>query len=69
MGIDLAGAAASVTKDMADAPRRIGRLAVPVTVPGLFDDRQRIKLEAAAHACPVHAVLGIDAPITIEWVG
>jgi uncharacterized OsmC-like protein len=54
---------------MVNAPRRIARIAVAVRVPGSFDDRQRAKLEAAAHACPVHNVLGIEAPITVEWAG
>ena len=69
MNTDITGATASVTKEMADAPRRIARIAVTVRVPGSFDERQRTKLEAAAHACPVHNVLGIDAPITIFWTG
>jgi putative redox protein len=66
---DIPGATATVTKEMANAPRRIARIAVHVRVPGTFDQRQRTKLEAAAHACPVHNVLGIDAPIMIEWTG
>jgi uncharacterized OsmC-like protein len=66
---EITGADATVTKDMAAAPRRIATIAVHVRVPGQFNARQRAKLEAAAHACPVHGVLGIDAPITIEWTG
>jgi putative redox protein len=69
MDVDIAGAEAAVTKEMADAPRRIATLAVTVRVPGSLDERQRRKLEAAAHACPVHQALGIEAPITMEWVG
>jgi len=69
MNTDIVGATATVTKEMANAPRRIARIAVAVRVPGSFDDKQRAKLEAAAHACPVHNVLGIDAPITINWIG
>jgi uncharacterized OsmC-like protein len=69
MNIDIIGATATVGKEMANAPRRIARIAVTVRVPGSFDDRQRAKLEAAAHACPVHNVLGIEAPIKIEWMG
>ena len=69
MNTDITGATASVAKEMADGPRRIARISVRVHVPGNFDDRQRTKLEAAAHACPVHNVLGIDAPITIDWTG
>jgi uncharacterized OsmC-like protein len=44
-------------------------LSVIVRVPGAFDERQRRKLEAAAHACPVHNALGIDAPIIFDWLG
>ena len=66
---DIAGATATVTKEMANAPRRISRISVIVRVPGDFDQRQRVRLEAAAHACPVHHALGIDAPVTIEWIG
>lgn len=66
-GLELAGATATVTKEMGNAPRRITTLAVTVRVPGRYDRAQRKRLEAAAAACPVHAVLGIDAPITILW--
>lgn len=69
MDRDLAGASAAVTKEMADAPRRIARIAVTVRVPGEFDARQRAKLEAAARACPVHNALAIPVPIAFEWVG
>ncbi len=66
-GLELAGATATVTKTMGNAPRRITTLSVTVQVPGRYDMAQRKRLEAAAAACPVHAVLGIDAPITIVW--
>lgn len=66
-GLELAGATATVTKEMGNAPRRITMLEVTVRVPGRYDMAQRKRLEAAAAACPVHAVLGIDAPITIVW--
>ena len=69
MGIDLVGATAKVSKEMSNTPRRISRLSVVVRVPGSFDDRQKAKLTAAAHACPVHAALGISAPIEIDWLG
>ncbi|UAJ12635.1 OsmC family protein [Polymorphobacter megasporae] len=69
MNTDISGATASVTKEMANSPRRISRIAVTISVPGKFDDRQRTELEAAAHACPIHNALGIDAPIAILWTG
>lgn len=67
MDIDIVGATATLTKIMSNAPRKISSISVHVEVPGKFDSRQRIKLEAAAHACPVHAVLGIEAPIVVDW--
>ena len=69
MDVDIARATATISKKMANAPRRIAHMAVVVKVPGTFDDRQRRKLEAAAHACPVHNALGIEAPISIVWAG
>ena len=66
---DISGATAIISKQMADAPRRIASMSVTVRVPGQFDDKQRRRLETAAHACPVHALLAIDAPINIEWTG
>ena len=69
MNIDISGATATISKEMANAPRRIARMSVTVRVPGNPDDKQRRKLETAAHACPVHRALGIEVPITIEWVG
>jgi putative redox protein len=69
INIDIAGATATIVKEMADAPRRISAISVALCVPGDFNARQRAKLEGAAHACPVHNVLGIDVPISIDWVG
>lgn len=69
MDTAITGATAIVAKEMSDTPRRISKLEVTVRVPGEFDGRQRRKLEAAAHACPVHNALGIEAPIRIEWQG
>jgi uncharacterized OsmC-like protein len=69
MDTEIVGATAKVTKVMADAPRRIASISCEVRVPGSFNASQRRKLEAAARACPVHHVLGIEAPIKIEWVG
>lgn len=67
MGIDIPGATATVSKEMANAPRRIASIVVNVRVPGQFDEQQRASLEAAGRACPVHNVLGIDAPMIFEW--
>lgn len=64
--IDLAGTRAHVTKQMQDKPvRKIGQLELTVTFARVFPEPQRVLLEHAAKACPVHQSLdpGIDAPI------
>jgi len=65
--IDMTGATATVEKTMANAPRRITGISVQVRVPGELNEEQRVKLVAAAHACPVHNVLNVEAPITFSW--
>ena len=74
--LDLTGTRIHVTKEMIQQPvRRIGKLAVTVTVPSekaaLLSDTDRSKLETAARHCPVHQSLhpDIDAPIMFSWEG
>jgi putative redox protein len=70
MDIALDGATATVVKEMAQQPsRKIGKLAVHITIPVKVSDEARQKLEHAAHACPVHKSLHPDVqmPITINW--
>lgn len=67
LGLDISGATTHVEKEMTNGPRRIGKIAVKVRVPGVLDERQRRKLEEAAHACPVHNALKVDAPIIFVW--
>ena len=69
MDMEISGATATVSKEMANSPRRIARISVTVRVKGSFDNRQRRALEAAAHACAVNVALAIKTPITIEWLG
>jgi uncharacterized OsmC-like protein len=66
-GFDITGATAKIEKQMADSPRRIASISVEVNVPQELDEDQRCRLQAAAHACPVHNVLKIEAPITFTW--
>ena len=70
-GIELRGATVRVEKHMHPAPRRIGRLPVELSLPGVFTPEQKKLLEAAAHGCPVHKSLhpDIDARITFLWHG
>jgi putative redox protein len=69
LGVELGTATASVTKEMTPAPRRIGRLATSIHISQTFDEETRLKLERAAHTCPVHRSLhpDVEAPITIHW--
>lgn len=67
--IDLAGMKIRVQKEMStDAPRRIMRLPVDVTLPIELDERHYKALHAAANHCPVHQSLreDIDAPIVFR---
>ena len=70
MGVDLAGARATVEKTMvADPKRRIGALTVHLSLPADVSETDRKKLERAALTCPVHQSLhpDINAPIEFGW--
>ena len=71
-GIDLNGATARVTKEMATAPsRRIARLTVEILMPQELSEEDQTRLEHAAHACPVHKSLhpDVEIPVTFRWGG
>jgi putative redox protein len=68
--LDIAGATATVQKDMTtSAPRRIASLAVKINVPSALSAQDQLKLERAAHTCPVHKSLHPDvkSPIEFTW--
>jgi len=69
-GIDLSGTTATVQKEMTSTPiRRISRLAVAIHVPHSIGPEDRVKIERAAHTCPVHQSLHpeIEKPIEFTW--
>jgi len=67
-GVPFEGASASVEKEMVTQPtRRIGTLAVAVTMPKSIAEDYRVKLERAAHACPVHHSLHPDVKLPISF--
>jgi putative redox protein len=67
--IDLAGTTATVGKEMMNAPvRRIQRLSVKIIVPHQVSAENKLKLERAAHTCPVHKSLHPDVEKPIEFV-
>lgn len=70
-GIDLTGTKVRVIKEMTATPvRRIGRLAVTITLPpGLaLSDKDRASLEDAARLCPVKQSLHPDVEVVTEFV-
>jgi putative redox protein len=68
LNIDIAGATATVGKEMtAVPPRRIERLTVKIHVPHAITPENKLKLERAAHTCPVHKSLHSDIQIPIEF--
>lgn len=69
LGINIDGATATVEKEMTTVPeRRIGRLAVRVEISRHVSPEYRIRLERAAHSCPVHRSLHPDVEKPIEFV-
>jgi putative redox protein len=68
--IDIAGATATVEKEMTtSAPRMIARLTTRINVPQQLSDENKLKLERAAHTCPVHRSLhpDVEKPIEFTW--
>jgi putative redox protein len=70
-GIDLRGMTVNVTKEMANDPRRIGRLTSEVRIPLPPDHPQRELLEKTGLGCPVHRSLPaeMERPTTFLWEG
>jgi putative redox protein len=69
LGIDMAGATATVEKEMTPPPRRIERLTVQIRMPHALDAENQLKLERAAHTCPVQKSLhpDVETPVTFTW--
>jgi putative redox protein len=67
--VDLKGTRVTVQKEMVVSPiRRIGKLAVKITVPTKVTDEQKQKLEQAALTCPVHKSLHPDVQTPVEFL-
>jgi putative redox protein len=68
LDVDIAGATATVEKEMSPAPvRRIERLTVKIVVPQRVSEEDRQKLERAAHTCPVHKSLHPEVKVGVEF--
>jgi putative redox protein len=70
-GVELQGMTVQVSKEMADAPRRVGRLTTEVHVPLAANHPQRELLEKTALGCPVHRSLAaeMERPTKFFWEG
>lgn len=69
--VDLLGLTVQVSKEMANEPRRIGRLTTEVHIPLPANHPQRETLEKAALGCPVHRSLSaeMERPTKFFWEG
>ena len=70
LGIDMAGATATVEKEMtATPPRKIQRLTVQIRMPQALSPEDQQKLERAAHTGPVARSLHaeVETPVTFTW--
>lgn len=69
LNLDMDGATAVVEKEMtASAPRRIQRLTVRIKMPKELGEEDQLKLERAAHTCPVARSLDADVEQVVEFV-
>ncbi len=70
--IDMSGTKVTVEKEMVTSPlRRIGKLAVHITVPHAVNEVNQKKFEQAALTCPVHKSLHpeVAMPVKFHWIG
>lgn len=70
LGLDIAGTRVHVAKEMvADPVRRVGSLAVTVTLPPgqALSLPDRARLERAAHTCPVKQSLHPDTVVSLRF--
>jgi putative redox protein len=65
-GIPLDALMVSVEKTLANAPKRVARLAVTITVAAPIDPALGDRLRHAAESCPVHRSLHPDVEIVLE---
>ncbi len=69
--VELKGMTVQVSKEMTDAPRRIGRLTTEVHIPLAPDHPHRDLLEKTALGCPVNRSLSpeMERPMQFFWEG
>jgi len=68
LNLDMNGATAVVEKEMPSSPpRKIQRLTVKIKMPHALGEEDQLKLERAAHTCPVARSLHPDVEQVIEF--
>jgi putative redox protein len=67
-GLDLTGSTLRVTKEMSSNPRRLGVVTVELHLPAALCPDDRLKLERAAHGCPVERSMHPDVVIDTKFV-
>lgn len=65
--IQIDGTTASVTKIMAENPRRVAEVQVNFNFPKTYTDKEKKILEHAALTCPVHLSLHPDLKKTVSF--
>ena len=68
LDVDIAGATATVEKEMASAPRMIGKLTAVVRMPRDLPQDIRKQLEQAAITCPVYQSLSEKTEKDVRFV-
>ena len=67
-GIMIEGTTADVEKIMVSNPRRIGEIRLKINFPHLISGKDQVKLERAAHTCPVSGSIHNDLNEIIEFI-
>ena len=67
-GIMIEGTTAEVEKIMVSNPRRIGEIRLKINFPHPILDKDQVKLERAAHTCPVSGSLHNDLNEIVEFI-
>lgn len=68
LNLDIGGTTATVEKEMVNAPTRmIHKLRVNIHVPHRIGEQDKLKLERAAHTCPVHKSIHPDVQMPVEF--
>ena len=66
--IDMKGAIISISKEMFNNPRRVGKMGLSIDMSSKeYTSKDRKVLEAAAKKCPVEMSLHPDIEIEVDW--